>query len=107
MPAPPTPHVLLALQRGAGNQAVTRMLARAKWKPGEVRKQVKDAKAGGAGTKQAVLLAIYNEMRHSLDPEPPEYKKVDAATKSLIAAGWIDAEDVKAFEQEAEAIISG
>ncbi|WP_037497782.1 EndoU domain-containing protein [Solirubrobacter soli] len=106
-PAPLQLHALLRMQQGAGNQAVGRILARAKYKPTEVRKQVNTAAADGAGTKDAILLAIYNEMRFTYDPLPPVFSKVDVATAKLIELGSIDADDVLAFAAAAEAKVSG
>ena len=105
-PAPPPLHALLALQQSAGNQAVGRVLARAMYKPSEVRSEVKQAKAGGAATKQAILLAIYNELRLTIDPTPKPFTKVDTAVAALLGKR-IDQEDADAFDAEADAVISG
>src|SRR5262245_52253635 len=80
-PSPPPLHVLLALQRTAGNHAVTRMLARAKYKPSQVKSEVKSTMKSEAPTnKVGLLLAIYNEMRFSLDPQPDKFTTVKTAT---------------------------
>jgi hypothetical protein len=98
-------HALLALQRSAGNHAVTRMLARSKFSSGEVRDEVKFALNPRGGTppttKTALLLAVYNQIRVTLDPTPAEYTNVIAATKSLKQRGKIDDEDVTAFDSAA------
>lgn len=106
-PAPLPLHALLRMQQGAGNQAVGRILARAKYKQTEVRKQVNDAAKAGAGTKDAILLAIYNEMRFTYDPLPALFTKVDVATAKLVELGSIDQDDVAAFAAAAEAKMAG
>jgi hypothetical protein len=104
--AGPSPHALLALQRSAGNQAVSAVIARV-IKPKQIRKEIKEAIAAGNRTKDAVLLSIYNEMRFTMDPVPGQFRQVAAATKALIEAGRMVQEDADNYAAEAELQVKG
>ena len=94
-------HALLALQRSAGNRAVAGMIARRTIKDGTIRRDVKEAIKGGHKTKDAVLLAIYNDMRLQMLTDEKVFAGVAAAAKKLIEAGKMDEEDATAYAAEA------
>jgi len=50
---------------------------------------------------QAIMLAIYNQMRIEIDPAPDVFNSLVTARQTLIAAGKIDAEDAANLEAEA------
>ena len=100
----PPQHVLLALQQGAGNQAVTRMLARQLVKDNMRSGAAKRLSAAhkGATSEDALLLAMYNDMQSKVRPAPPApWATVDAAITALKAAGKIDDADVPLFKADA------
>jgi hypothetical protein len=97
-PAPSRPHALLTLQQGAGNQAVTRMIARQKIKPALKRTQVANANRGKPKpTPEQALLKIYNVLRAELDEDPGEFTELAAAASALIEGKVIDGDDVTEF----------
>jgi hypothetical protein len=106
-PAPLPLHAVLALQRAAGNQAVGRVLARQTFKDREIRSDVKGAVAAGHKTRDAILLAIYNEMRLTLREDEKPFSRVSVAVEKLIAGNKMDAEDAEKFAAEAEKQLKG
>jgi Bacterial EndoU nuclease len=72
-----------------------------KYKDSEIRNEVKNAAKTAQPNRVALLLAIYNEMRFTIDPTPAAFTQINPARTALIDAGRIDAEDADAFDEEA------
>src|SRR3954451_15060717 len=104
-PGPPPVAAGLAMQQGAGNQAVGRMLAR-QVVADKRRSTLVVASKGGKRTGDARLLHIYNELRKGITappPVPPVFTTVAGNDAVLIARGVADQEDIDFFtEQVAE-----
>jgi hypothetical protein len=100
---------VIALQRSVGNQATLAMLGhgtpvlqRSLLTASQVKdwiRWVRDPADRANSTR--CMLAIYNQMRLSLDPTPAEFRSLADARQTLIQRKQIDQEDVDALEAEA------
>lgn len=103
-PAPLPLHALLRMQQGAGNQATVRMLAREKYTARQVHKVIAMAQGPGITTADALVLAVYNEIRLELDPDPGVFGDIATAEKKLLELNKIEADDIANFRSAAEKV---
>ena len=105
-PAPLPLHAALALQQSAGNQAVGRVLARAKFKPKARETKLQGANKGKTKPANAdeLLLKVYNELRVG---GTPAFTKVSDAVDALKLAGVIEDDDAAAFAAAASKMFGG
>ena len=70
-------------------------------KDSDLRNLVKEAAKTAQPNSTAILLEIYNEMRHEIDPTPGPFNSLVNARAAMIAANRIDAEDADFLALEA------
>ena len=98
----PSVGALAELQRLADAHPNPAPMQLRKYKDKDIREEIKFILGPDTTNKTAILLAVYNQMRHELDPTPGPFSSVKAATDAMVAAGKLDAGDVAAFAAEAK-----
>ena len=101
--ASPAVGALVALQRltQAPSAASRAPVQLRKYSDKEIRAEIKFVLDGCEPNKTSILLAVYNQIRLTLDPDPGPFQSVKKASDALVAAERFDADDVEAFAEEA------
>jgi hypothetical protein len=96
------PTAILALQRTVGNQATIQLIQRLTLSASDIKQWIRWVRdPADRANSTRCMLAIYNQMRLSIDPAPAAFRSLAEARRTLIQHNQIDQEDVDALEAEA------